>query len=133
MHHKPIAVEEQDIRDDNLVREYAFAQKLPAIMEAEELYLNPSLSIKDLTQRIGTNRTYLSDYFVHVKQTSFYEYINGLRIEKKSVPLLTEHPEYTMERIASESGFRSVSTFRRAFLKQKGVTPSDYRKQINNN
>ncbi|MBQ6434317.1 MAG: AraC family transcriptional regulator [Bacteroidaceae bacterium] len=133
MHHQPAVIDKQDLSPTPPIREYAFAQTLPETVEAEELFLNPTLSIKDLAQLIGTNRTYLSDYFVHVKQTSFYDYINGLRIEKKSVALLTEHPEYTMERIASESGFRSVSTFRRAFLKQKGVTPSEYRKQLKNN
>jgi AraC-like DNA-binding protein len=112
----------------NDVREYSFAQSLPAIIESEELYLNPTLSIKDLATRIGTNRTYLSDYFTHVQQTTFYDYINHLRIEKKSIPLMQQHLEYTLEQIATESGFQSISTFRRSFQKLKGVTPSEYRK-----
>lgn len=133
MHHQPAIIDKQEVHNDVPIREYAFAQTLPTIIETEELYLNHTLSIKDLATRIGTNRTYLSDYFVHVIHTSFYDYINGLRIEKKGAPLLAEHPEYTMERIATESGFQSVSTFRRAFFKQKGVTPSEFRKQLNNN
>lgn len=64
----------------------------------------------------------------HILHTTFYDYVNSLRIEKKTLPLMEEHPEYTLERIASESGFQSISTFRRSFQKLKGVTPSEYRK-----
>lgn len=129
IHHQPVAIEHSEPKEASSVREYAFAQTLPSVIEAEQLYLNPTLSVKELAQHIGTNRTYLSDYFVHELHTTFYDYINSLRIEQKSIPLLTEHPEYTIDRIAAESGFQSVSTFRRAFHKQKGVTPSLYRKQ----
>lgn len=138
MRQKPITVEvaetEPMVEDAEPMtpREYGFAQLLPSVVEGEELYLNPALSIKDLALRIGTNRTYLSDYFVNVLHTTFYDYINGLRIVKKCIPLLEEHPEYTLERIANESGFQSISTFRRAFQKIKGFTPSEYRKRHNN-
>lgn len=138
MRQKPITVEvaetEPMVEDAEPMtpREYRFAQLLPSVVEGEELYLNPVLSIKDLALRIGTNRTYLSDYFVNVLHTTFYDYINGLRIVKKCIPLLEEHPEYTLERIANESGFQSISTFRRAFQKIKGFTPSEYRKRHNN-
>ncbi|MBR6828759.1 MAG: AraC family transcriptional regulator [Prevotella sp.] len=48
--------------------------------------------------------------------------------KKKSIPLMQQHLEYTLEQIATESGFQSISTFRRSFQKLKGVTPSEYRK-----
>jgi AraC-like DNA-binding protein len=129
LHQQPVTIEEKDGKEISTTREYAFAQVLPAIIEGEELYLNPTLSIKELAAHVGTNRTYLSDYFTHVQQTTFYDYINRLRIEKKSIPLMQQHPEYTLEQIATESGFQSISTFRRSFQKLKGVMPSEYRKQ----
>ncbi len=33
-----------------------------------------------------------------------------------------------LERVANESGFKSISTYRRAFQKIKGFTPGEYRK-----
>lgn len=109
------------------MRAYPFASELERIVEEDRLYENPNLSLADLTTRIGTNRTYLSDYFSNVKRVTFYDYINELRINRISVPLLTEHPEYTMEYIATKSGFNSLSTFRRAFKKFTGKTPKDFR------
>jgi len=127
---KPLSMEITDIEETAPTKEYIFAKTLPVLIEEEELYMNPTLSIKELASRIGTNRTYLSQYFTHVQQTTFYDYINRLRIEKKSIPLMQSHPEYTLERIATESGFQSLSTFYRSFLKLKGKKPSEYRKRL---
>lgn len=100
-------------------------------MEEQQLYLNPKLTIGDVANAIGTNRTYLSSYFNHQLNTTFYDYINNLRIEKASKKLLSVYP-YTMniDEIAECSGFNSTSTFRRAFLKNTGMTPLQYRKSI---
>jgi AraC-like DNA-binding protein len=57
---------------------------------------------------------------------TFYDYINQLRIERSTLPLINEHPEYTFEFVARQSGFISMSTFRRAFKKITGQTPSQY-------
>ena len=40
--------------------------------------------------------------------------------------MLREHPEYTLDYVANESGFASISTFRRAFLKLTGKTPRQF-------
>lgn len=106
---------------------YPFAGSLERIIEEEKLYLNPNLSLADLTSRLGTNRTYISQYFTNIKRMTFYDYINAIRIEKESVPLLENHPEYTLDYIAQKSGFNSLSTFRRAFKKFTGKTPGNYR------
>lgn len=131
LYQQPVVMEPVQPVAPTEVRDYSFAETMPALMEKQQLYLNPTLTIKDLARQVGTNRTYLSDYFVRHLHTTFYDYVNSLRIEKKTLPLMEEHPEYTLERIASESGFQSISTFRRSFQKLKGITPSEFRKQTN--
>jgi len=108
------------------VKEFGFAGELEHTIEQQQLYLNKTLTLADLAQAVGSNRTYVSAYLMQVKGLTFYDYINQLRIEKKSIPLMQEHPEYTLEHMAHESGFNSVSTFRRAFVKYTGKTPSAY-------
>ncbi len=109
------------------VREYHFEQRLQQLVEQEEIYLKRDLTMSDLALAVGTNRTYLSNYLSQSVGMSFYDYVNQLRITKKSVPLMQEHPEYTLEHIAAESGFKSISTFRRAFVKLTGKSPSSFR------
>lgn len=111
-------------------RNYFFAGKLEVLVEEEQLYLDPNLTLAALATRVGTNRTYLSDYFCNVRHVMFYDYINGLRIQKKCVPLMLQHPEYTLEHIAQVSGFNSMATFHRAFKKIMGKTPGRYRQEV---
>ena len=96
------------------------------IVVSKELYLNKNLTLGDLANALKTNRTYMGKYLNTVCNQPFYDFINQLRVEKKSIPLMREHPEYTLEYIASESGFCSISTFRRAFYKFTGKNPSQY-------
>ena len=128
-HFEPISMETQQPLITP-IKEYAFANELERLMDEGQIYLKADISLEEIANRMHTNRTYLSDYFNHVKHITFYDYINQLRIERKAVPMIHEHPEYTLEYIATESGFKSISTFRRSFNKVKGITPSTYRRQL---
>ena len=109
--------DEEDVLIGSLLAQYC---------EAPQLYLQHDLTLAQLAKAIDTNRTYLSRYLSQVQQQTFYDYINRLRLNKKSIPLMKDHPEYTLEFVASESGFKSISTFRRAFIKLTGLNPSNY-------
>ena len=100
--------------------------QLERVVEEQQLYLNKNLTLQDLADALNSNRTYVSNYLSQVRGQTFYDYINQLRIERVSLPMMREHPEYKFGYIARESGFASISTFRRAFIKQTGQTPSQY-------
>ena len=61
-------------------------------MDEQRLYLNKNLTLADLAQALNTNRTYVSQYLSQVRGQTFYDYINQLRIQQVSIPLLKEHP-----------------------------------------
>jgi AraC-like DNA-binding protein len=108
---------------------FPFREQLNKVMQEDVLYRNPHLTITEVANAIGTNRTYLSAYLNNVLHTSFYDYINNYRIENVSKKLLAEPiPNKTIEEIAELSGFNSTSTFRRAFIKNTGMTPLHFRK-----
>lgn len=96
--------------------------------EEDRIYLNPKLRLSDLAARIGTNRTYMSQYFNHTCEQSFNEYVNNYRV-RHSMVLLSD-TDYTLEIIAEMSGFNSLSTFRRAFILQNGCSPQQYRSEM---
>lgn len=100
---------------------------LEQIVEEQKLYLKKDLTLADLGHVLGTNRTYVSNYLSQVRGQTFYDYINQMRIEKVSIPMMREHPEYTLDYVATQSGFASISTFRRAFIKLTGQTPRQYK------
>lgn len=112
---------------DNAGPDYHFAQHLEKVFVEDEIFLNPTLNINDLAQALHTNRTYISNYLNQQLDTSFYEYVNGWRVDKAK-QLLT-NTELTLEEITMQLGFNSLSSFRRYFVSATGLTPSAYRRR----
>ena len=128
-HFQPVSIPVEKDSSSNVVPEPPLGLSKVAFVNmvvSKELYLNKDLTLGDLANALKTNRTYMGKYLNTVCEQPFYDFINQLRIEQKSIPLMQEHPEYTLEYIAIESGFSSISTFRRAFYKFTGKTPSQY-------
>lgn len=88
-----------------------------------QLYLQHDLTLHQLSRAIGTNRYYLSQYFSS-QNMNYNTYINNLRINH-FVSLYGEavarHQLFTLQQLASESGFRSYSTFSLAFKQRMGM------------
>lgn len=103
------------------------ANMVKELFEKEQLYLNPRLKLSDVARRVGSNRTYLSRYFNKANGLTFYDFVNNLRIKHAEGLLIsTTHP---VAMIAEESGFNSMSTFRRVFVAYHNCTPAEYRTQ----
>lgn len=108
---------------------YALISKnLDSCMINDGLYLNPKLTLQDVAAAIGTNRTYLSDYLNHVLNTTFYEYVNEMRVKKacEIIDEMSSENKLSMQEVAEISGFNSISTFNRAFFRKTGSTPGEY-------
>ncbi len=96
-----------------------------------KLYLQHDLSLQQLAMALGTNRTYLSQYFTLIG-TNYNTYINQLRIEhfeKLYVQALENGISATAQELSAESGFRSYSTFAAAFKRFRGITVTQWMKQ----
>lgn len=104
---------------------YALAMRIHRLFEEDCVFLNPHLRLSELAVRLGTNRTYLSQFFNQSCEQTFYDYVNKYRVDYAKHLLLTTN--YTLETVASESGFNSLSTFRRAFQTNEGYSPQTYR------
>ena len=89
---------------------------------ATQLYLQHDLSLPQLAQVIGTNRSYLSQYFSR-QGITYNSYINNLRINH----FISRHQEavatgqsFNVQQLSRESGYRSYSTFSLAFKQRMG-------------
>lgn len=91
-------------------------------------YLTPGLTLKELSDLLKTNRTYLSAYIKTTYRVSFREWIAGLRMEYAK-RMLIQHPELTVAGIAEKSGFQSASHFIRLFKEREDCSPARWRKK----
>lgn len=107
--------------------------KIEAIISRERLFCQPHLTLFDLANQSRFSERDLSRVINRVAGRSFCDYINALRVEETARLLAAEEKtEVTILDIAFEAGFTSKSTFNAAFKKEKGVTPSEYRKNGSN-
>ena len=89
---------------------------------ARQLYLQHDISIDQLAQAIGTNRSYLSQFFSR-QGITYNIYINNLRINhfiSLYEQAVAAGQNVGAQQLAEESGFRSYSTFSRAFTQRMG-------------
>jgi AraC-like DNA-binding protein len=98
-------------------------------MQVEKFYLESDLSLGELASLLGTSTHLLSQTLNQELGLSFYDYINGLRVEEVKRCLKDSNfDQQTILEIALASGFASKSTFNAVFRKQAGMTPIEYRR-----
>lgn len=104
-----------------------FSERLHAICEEGKLYKKEDLTRDELANELGLNHTYFTRMLKASRGQSFYDYINGLRMEEAAK--LLNDPQYPLEAIPYEVGYRHKSTYYRAFSEHFGCTPKEYRKK----
>ena len=99
-------------------------------MERAEPYLEPSLSISDLSKQVNLPLKELSVLINHNLNQHFFDFVNEYRI-KKAMEILADpsKSDLTILEILYEVGFNSKSSFNTAFKKYTKLTPTQYRKQ----
>ena len=90
-------------------------------------YVQQGLTIKELSEILHTNRTYLSAYIKTTYKMTFREWITSLRLEYAK-NMLKEHPEINIQKLAESSGFLSRSNFIKSFTEKEGCTPGKWKK-----
>lgn len=106
------------------------ASKLQQHMQELQLYLEPGLTMPRLAERIGVSPNYLSQTLNAHFQSSFFDYINRLRVEfAKTLLNDRRHAEMSIIDVAMQSGFNSRSTFYAAFKQAVGMTPAQFRQK----
>lgn len=126
----------QCIKINTISDRYRFEDKIPEFkivleqwMRTEKPYLNKDFKLLDVMQVLPLNRSYLSRMFNEAYGETFFSFIMRHRIEE-SIRILKSRPDLNVTHIAQMCGFSSASVFGRAFLKQMGMPPKEYRKKF---
>lgn len=107
-------------------------QRLVQLMQEEKLFTEPDLSLSILADKINVHPNYLSQVINEIEEKTFFEYINGLRVEEfKRLAALPESRQFTIMSLAYDCGFNSKSSFNKNFKKATGLSPSEYLASIN--
>jgi len=115
--------------------EEAEAQKYREALEEyfleEENYLNPEFRQQDLADYLEISKNKLSLIINQLFGQNFNQLVNEKRIEVAIQKLQTEKSKsLSLEGIAQEVGFKSRTTFNKAFQEKTGSTPSEFRKNL---
>jgi AraC-like DNA-binding protein len=105
------------------------SRRLQDVMGGEKPYLDCTLSLPDLAQKLSVSTHHLSQILNERIGRNFFEYINGLRVEEAKQMLKDKKMDHlSIAGIAQEAGFNSLSAFNTIFKMHTGSTPSSYRK-----
>jgi AraC-like DNA-binding protein len=86
------------------------------------------LSAADVAADLGMTESRFSRFFRRATGNTFTDFVNQVRVNR-ACQLLMESDRYISE-ICYEVGFNNVANFNRRFLDIKGMTPSEFRKQV---
>jgi len=106
-------------------------QKLKQFMNDYEPFLDASISIFSLSERLKLSEKELSLLINRDLKTHFFDFINSYRINK-AMEILEDisMKNLNISEIMYDVGFNSKSSFFTAFKKQTRTTPTQYRKRF---
>tara|TARA_R110002012_G_scaffold319389_1_gene539599 strand:- start:8109 stop:9143 length:1035 start_codon:yes stop_codon:yes gene_type:complete len=126
------STETKKYKNSNLNEELIakYRTQLIELMEQEDSYKDPLLSIQKVSEKLEIPRQYISEILNVHMDTSFQDFVNNYRVEAFIDCLeKDQYNHLTLMGIANEVGFNSKSTFYTYFKKIKGLTPLEYKKK----
>lgn len=129
-----VAPQEEDAKADRATTAETdeLFHKITTALREQQLFTNPHLTIQDLANAVGSNRTYVSACINRRSNFTFSQLVAQYRVEYAKTILLD--PQYSSDHEAltqamALSGFASDPTFYRVFKDLTGLTPLQFRQQ----
>lgn len=89
-------------------------------------HYNEELTLEEVADLAGFSKYHFGRLFHQFTDTTFYQYVNQVRISNAKELLL--NPNFSVTDVALRSGFSSPTPFLRLFKKITGFTPTQFRK-----
>lgn len=101
---------------------------LSKILNYCKIHYKDNISLTAVADELHLSRSTISHIFSSKLSLNFCDYINSLRLA--DAVKLMKNKDYTITEISYLSGFTTIRTFNRAFLKRYGISPSEYKKTM---
>jgi AraC-like DNA-binding protein len=107
-------------------QQQTYSETLQGYMVEKQPFLDPDFQMKDLANAVDIPAHHCSYVINHLIGGNFRDWLNSYRIQYfvSNYPVLSD--KMTVEAVARQSGFKSVSTFYNAFKKETGQMPKAY-------
>lgn len=102
----------------------AIAKNITQVMQEQELFKNPELTVATLSEAIQSKPYLVTKTLTMVFNTKFSDYVNELRFnELKNLLQKPGNDKFTLLSLAFEAGFNSKASFNRTVTKLTGKSP----------
>jgi AraC-like DNA-binding protein len=108
---------------------YGIKARLYQLFDEEKPYLNPDLTIGEVSDMLYVNKSYLSKTLNNNLNVNFNEFVNNYRVNEARRIFMEDH-NITLEEMRVKSGFRHASSFNNAFKICTGHTPGEWCRSI---
>lgn len=108
-------------------------QRIDSLMIEKRVFKDVHFNISTLSIMLKVSNSYISRAIRYQDYTNFNNFLNFYRIDYV-IKLIeqTDLDKLTLFYIYTEAGYKSQSTFNRAFKELKGITPSEYIQKLKN-
>lgn len=110
-------------RKENLYRNVF--SRIEEYFRSESPYLDMELNIGEVSERVFTNKVYVSRAISECSGSNFCQYVNGYRI-RYAMDCFRRNPDLKVSELSVMSGFRTVASYNMAFRRFVGVQPSEW-------
>ena len=104
-------------------------KRLERLFDIEKIFTKYDLTIDKLAKQLSTNRSYLSQIINDEFGKNYSDFITEYRV-KEAMLMLSDSQKtmkYSIEAIANDAGFKTLSSFNPAFKRITGITPSVFK------
>ncbi len=124
---KPASPSTDAARQDDTTENLLLSQ-INDVLNDTSTITNPDFSLQMLADMVGSNTTYVSRVINNSYHKNFKTLLNERRIREACHKLKDKRhvANFTMQTIYEDVGYKSASSFIRAFKKMYNMTPSEY-------
>ncbi|WP_310832224.1 helix-turn-helix domain-containing protein [Paenibacillus pedocola] len=90
-----------------------------------EMYADAELTLYRVAEHVERPEKYISQLFKEVTGVNYSDHLVKVRMDQAA--MLLKESNYTVDEIAARVGYNSSHSFRRAFKRLTGISPSTYR------
>tara|TARA_R110002153_G_scaffold19073_1_gene65864 strand:+ start:12962 stop:14008 length:1047 start_codon:yes stop_codon:yes gene_type:complete len=121
-------------KPQNILHKKAHSPELNRVLECmlnEKLYRQEGITISVFSRHLGIHEYKLRQIINgELNYRNFNDFLNFYRIQEVTENLSqSAHQQLPVLTLALDSGFRSLSSFNKAFKNKHGITPTEYRNQ----